>query len=291
MSTARKPLGRGLSNLLAGADVPKYSNGDSPNYKEIPLEYITANPHQPRKRFEGKELEELAETMRKVGLIEPIVVRCLDKELNHYQLIAGERRFRAAQMAGFRKIPAILKQANDLQALELGIIENIQREELNPVEEARAYAYWIEATKQKPDVLAKKIGKNRSTVTNLLRILKLPDAILELLETNKLTVGQARPLLGIGDKRVLKQMAVKIAREAWTTRKVEDEVARLVQKRGETQSKRKHDANLAQLEKELRIKLTARVQVRHKRNGAGNITIHYGNLQDLDRLLALLGIG
>ena len=287
MAKQRKSLGRGLSNLLAGTEEITSTPQSHPNYSEISIENIEVNPDQPRKRFEEKELSELAETIKSVGLIEPVILRRLRKD--KYQLIAGERRFRAAQMVGFKKIPAILKRVDDLQSLEIEIIENIQRESLNPVEEARAYGQWMQATNQKLDVLARKVGKDRTTVRNLIRILKLPREVLELVETKQLTVGQVRPLLNINNPHLLKQLALKIMRMQWSARRVEEEVGNLTESQVYKKSQRRRDANIAHLENSLRKALSARVQVEHKKNGKGKVTIYYGNLKDLDRLLELIG--
>ena len=165
-SSNKKVLGRGLSNLIPDALEGITPLDNELKYKDLSLDQITPNPNQPRKFFAENELQELAKTLKSVGIIEPIVVRCLDND--NYQLIAGERRFRAAKIAGLKKIPAVIKQANDLEALEIGIIENVQREELNPIEEARAYEYWIETAKQKSRYISEKnLVKNRSTVNKL----------------------------------------------------------------------------------------------------------------------------
>lgn len=282
-------LGRGLSNLIPGTTKGNTVDLRShPEYQELPLSAITANPDQPRKTFAKKELEEMAKTLHSVGLIEPVIVR---KKKDVYQLISGERRWRACQLAGFKKIPAIVKQVNDTEALEMGIIENIQREELNPVEEARAYEQWIEKTGQKPSVLADKVGKDRTTVTNLMRLLKLPDEVLKLIESKELTAGQVRPLIGIGDRKMLVRLAGRIAKEGWSARKVEEEVARIIEPAAKTSAKKtRSDPNVKNLEERLRAKFTAKAQVVHKKNGSGKITLHYGNLNDLDRLLESMGI-
>ena len=286
----KKPLGRGLSNLLVKAEeTPSAFLNESSNYQEIPLDAIHPSEKQPRKIFNEKEIEGLAETIISIGLIEPIVLRKINQ--NNYELIAGERRYRAVKKIGFKKIPAIIKEANELQAIEMGIIENIQREGLNPIEEAQAYENWIELTKQKIDVLAKKIGKNRSTVKNLIRLLKLPAEVRELIEKKQIAVGQARPLLAIGDKKKLIQLAMKISKEGWNTRKVEDQVAQLTEGlRPIKFTKEKIDPNLTALEKKLRIYLSAKVELQHKGNNSGKISIYYTNLDELDRLLEKLNI-
>ncbi len=283
---AKRTLGRGLSNLLPGAESAdaKPVVRDNPNYQELPLKQIRANPKQPRKHFNEKDIKELAKTLHTVGLIEPVVVRKID---DHYQLISGERRFRAAGIAGFKKIPAVIKQVNDVQALEMGIIENIQREELGPVEEARAYEYWMQETGRKASDLADKVGKDRTTITNLIRLLKLPAEVLELVEKRMLSPGQARPLLGIGDRKVLGQLAVKIAREGWTARKVEEEISRLTDGPRTAKAGKSRDPNIKHLEDRLRTKFTTRVQITHKKTGAGKISIAYASLEDLERLIEL----
>ena len=285
----KRALGRGLSNLLPGTADGRPIVRENANYQEIPLNDIKPNPNQPRKRFAEKEIEELARTLKTVGLIEPVVVR---KQDDGFQLISGERRWRAARIAGFKKIPAVLKQVNDLQALEMGIIENIQREELNPVEEARAYSYWMEQTGQKASDLANKVGKDRTTITNLVRLLKLPEPLLARVESGEITPGQARPLLGVADQRALERLGQKIIREGWTARRVEDEVARATEGQTGTRSsgprKARKDPNVSQLETRLRARLTARVSLQHKKDGSGKIMIHYANLDDLDRIVDMI---
>ena len=287
----KKTLGRGLSNLLPGTGAGR-STADaqgSANYRELKLSEIKPNPQQPRKYFDESEIEKLAQTLQTVGMIEPVVVRQKDET---YELISGERRWRAAQVAGFKKIPAVLKQVNDVQALEMGIIENIQREELNPVEEARSYEVWMEQTKQKASDLAKKVGKDRSTITNLIRLLKLPIEVLDLVEKKMLSPGQARPLIGIGDRSTLHRLSQKIVREGWTARRVEEEIAKLQMKSAPTAARggSKKDPNIKNLEDRLRRKLTAKVSIQHKKNGGGSITIHYANLDDMERVLEAMKI-
>lgn len=288
-------LGRGLSNLIPGAD--KAHGGGvqittNPEYQELTILDIQPNPNQPRKRFNQAELDELAKTIMSVGIIEPIVVRKVGEK---YQLISGERRWRACQLAGYKKIPAVVKQVDDVQALEMGIIENIQREELNPIEEARAYDYWMNQTGLKPSDLADRVGKDRSTITNLIRLLKLPEEVLQKIEEKKISAGAARPLLGIADRKMLAQLAEKIVAEGWTARRVEEEVARLTDPaQAEPGGKRRlaggesHDANIRNLEDKLRTRLMTRVQIQHKKDGSGKLVLGYANLDELDRILEIL---
>ncbi len=281
-------LGKGLSNLIPSAGGGRTAGVqivEHPDYRELSIQEIVPNPNQPRKRINQAELDELAKTLHTVGLIEPIVVRKIKNE-ERYEIISGERRFQACKKAGFKKIPAMIKQVNDIQALEMGIIENIQREELNPIEEARAYQALLDKTGQKPIQIAEKVGKDRTTITNLLRLLKLPDQVLEIIEHGQMSAGQARPLLSIADPRVLIKLAGRIAREGWTARRVEDEIARLQEGGAKSSAKKdKKDANIRHLEERLRAKFTTKVDIAHGRGGAGKITLHYTSLDDLDRLL------
>lgn len=284
-------LGRGLSNLIPGTpdddSSSSSSSGESRQYREIAIEDIVPNPKQPRKVFDEAELQELSATFKTVGLIEPIVVRFNEEK---YEIISGERRWRAARIAGFKKIPAILKAVSDIESLEMALIENIQRQELTAVEEARAYEQWMQESGQKATELSARIGKDRATITNLVRLLKLPEEILDLVDRRLMSGGQARPLLGIADKNAMMRLARRIVQENWSARKVEDEVARLGEVTSAKKAPRKKDANLKQLEEKLRKQLTARVQVQHNKSGSGKITLHYGSLDDLDRLLASIGV-
>ncbi len=288
-----KKLGRGLSHLLPttkGDSTPAVSS--NPDYQELPITEIDPNPDQPRKRFNDRDIDELARSLTSVGLIEPVVVR---KIKDRYQLISGERRWRACQQAGFKKIPAVIKKLNDTQALEMGIIENIQREDLNPIEEARAYEQLMSLTGMKASAIADKVGKDRTTITNLIRLLKLPEQILQLIEEGQIKAGQARPLLGLGDKAMMYQLAKKIVIQGWSARRVEDEIARITDPAGvKTKTGKKvagrKDANVKALEEKIRKQYMAKVQVEHTRKGGGRISIHYGNLDDLDRILGLLGV-
>ncbi|MBI3394600.1 MAG: ParB/RepB/Spo0J family partition protein [Spirochaetia bacterium] len=283
MDKKKSGLGRGLSNLLPGAA----ALSTHPEYQEIPIGEIQASPDQPRKRFDDAEIQELAKTLHTIGLIEPVIVR---RRGNVYQLVSGERRWRACRMAGFKKIPAIVKELTDIQALEMGIVENVQREELTAMEEARAYEQWMGLTGQKPSDLADRVGKDRSTVTNLIRLLKLPPEVQDLIERGLLSAGQARPLLGIGDRKTVLSIAGKIAREGWSARRVEEEVARLQDGGTGKSAGTKKDPNVRHLEDKIRARFTSRVQVAHKKGGAGSITLHYKTLSELDKILDLMGI-
>ncbi len=284
-------LGRGLSNLIPGASGSSASTPTEghPDYQELSIDKVAPNPDQPRKKFREQEIEELAATLLSVGLIEPIVVRRKD---DGFEIISGERRWRAAKQAGFRKIPAVVKQVNESQALEMAIIENVQREDLTVIEEARAYEALMGLSGSKAADVAKKVGKDRATITNLIRLLKLPEEVLELIEDRKLSGGAARPLLTLGDRKTIVKLAKKIIQEGWSARKVEEVVARMMEPstgsaKGSGSTK---DASTRKLEERLRARFTAKAEVKHKKNGSGQVTLHYANLDDLDRLLEMLGI-
>lgn len=289
----KSALGRGLSNLIPGAE--RTSEGldlrNNPEYQELEIDRIKPNPEQPRKRFTEQELAELATTIQGVGLIEPIVVRPFGDE---FQIISGERRWRACQTIGYKKIPAIVKRVDDIQALEMGIIENIQREELTPIEEAKAYDLWIARTGMKPSQLAERVGKERTTVANLLRLLKLPDEVQEMLSNRMISAGQARPLIGIADRKVMRSLVERIVREGWSARRVEEEVGRLTEGDSGTgvvpKTGGKVDPNIRSLEDKIRAKYTAKVAIAHRKDESGKISIAYSSLDELDRILEMMGV-
>lgn len=286
MSLKKTGLGRGLSNLIP--DAPSASGASSSEFQYLNLDEIDPNPDQPRRVFKEQELSELAETIQNVGVIEPIVVR---KKGNRYLIISGERRWRASKLVGYKKIPAVIKDFDDVRAAEVALIENIQREDLSAIEEARAYESLMALTGDKPGDLAKKVGKDRTTITNLLRLLKLPEEILELVEEKMITAGQARPLLSLGDRKMMTQLAGRIAREGWSARRVEDEVAKLTEVAGPTKAKSSgKDANTRKMEERIRARLTAKVDLAHKGSGGGKLTIQYSSLDDLERILDLMGV-
>lgn len=286
MSLKKTGLGRGLSNLIP--DAPSVSGTSSSEFQYLNLDEIDPNPDQPRRVFKEQELREMAETIQNVGVIEPIVVR---KKGDRYLIISGERRWRASKLIGYKKIPAVIKDIDDVRAVEVALIENIQRENLSAIEEARAYESLMELTGDKPGDLARKVGKDRTTITNLLRLLKLPEEVLKLVEEKMITAGQARPLLSLGDRKMMIQLAGRIVREGWSARRVEDEVAKLTDVAGPTKAKSSgKDANTRKMEERIRARLMAKVDLAHKASGGGKLTIQYSSLDDLERILDLMGV-
>lgn len=230
MSNTRsnKGLGRGLAALIgetnsgtitqAGAATGSSSPADT-GYQILPVSQIRGNPKQPRTVFDDGALAELAESLKAVGLVQPVVVR---RDGKHYELVAGERRWRAAQLAGLEEIPAVIRKANDGESLELALIENLSREDLNPIDTARAYAILQEDFGATQEALATKLGRSRSAVANTLRLLDLPDEVQKLLEQGKLSEGHGRALLAISDRVKQRKLAVRIAKRGLSVRQTEE---------------------------------------------------------------------
>lgn len=290
MNIKKKGLGKGLSNLLPEVNTSIASDSTNKEFQYINIDDIEPNPNQPRKKFNEKDLLELSETIKNVGIIEPIIVK---QNNNNFIIISGERRWRAAKLAGFKKIPAIIKNLDEIRSIEIAIIENIQRENLTPLEEARAYDNLLKISNLSIKEIADKVGKDRSTISNFLRLLKLPPEIQNLVEDKKLTAGQVRPLLSINDKKMMIHLATKIADEGWSARKVEEEVAKLTDtslKQPKNKKENFKDPSILEIEKKIRSKFTTKVNIEHSSNGSGKIVLHYANLDEFDRILELLGI-
>jgi len=250
---------------------------------------ITPNPRQPRREFDEARLEELARSVQECGILEPLILSPL--EGGRYELIAGERRLRAALRAGLTTVPAILRQVNSHESLELALIENVQREDLNPVDEARAYLQLSEEFGRTHNEISEKVGQDRSTITNLLRMLRLPDEVLQWVSRGTLGVGHARVLLTIADREEQIRLAELMASENWSVRAAE----RWVAKRARSDSlsggaKRKPEPNreVSRVEEALRYALGTEVRLIHSANG-GRIEIRYGSEDELERLLGRLG--
>jgi len=279
---ARQVLGRGLSALL-GEELTKVSGEE---LLELDLDLIDPNSEQPRSRFTEENLEELTQSIRANGIVQPIVVR---RNGSRFQIVAGERRWRAAQRAGLQKIPAVVKNVADEKLLELALIENIQRQELNPIEEAKAYKNLINTIGLTQELVAERVGKNRTVITTSLRLLKLPDEIQKLIEEEKISAGHGRALLMIDDFEVQKRVARTVIEMSLSVRETEKSVKRLA--RGERQPiankevKPKIDANLKAAETKLRRFLGTNVHIVPDGKGTGGkIEIEYYGEVDLDRI-------
>lgn len=272
----KRGLGSGLDALL-----PDRLEGE---YFLCPVEDIHPSPSQPRQEFDPETLEELAQSIREKGLIQPVIVRKSDG--GGYELIAGERRWRAAQRAGLTELPAIARDAGEEEVLELALIENLQREDLNPVDEARGYRLLLDRTDLTQEELAFRIGKSRATVANSLRLLSLPGEALEALRAGAITAGHARAILAADGEHARHEALAQIVGKALSVRQAEALVKRGVR---DPQAPRRRDADLKQLEERLARRLGTKVTVRPgKKKGAGQISIPFRSLDDLDRILALL---
>ena len=285
--TNRKALGRGLSALIP--DVPAESQQTKDSIKFVPVAKISPNPFQPRESFDSAKLEELANSIAEKGIVQPITVRQFQ---DGFQLIAGERRFRCVHDLGIKEIPAfILEVDSDEEMMELSIIENIHREDLNPIDIANGYKRLIEDGNLTQEQVAKKVGKDRATVANFLRLLKLPSQIQQSAQNGELTMGHARALLTL--KRNEDQVALwkKIVKSQLSVRQVEKAVRDLSKndKKQNVQKTTARSAFFSDAENRLRLKLATKVQIKPKAKG-GSIEIEYYNDDDLDRLVnAVLG--
>ncbi len=273
-----------MSALLSTASSP----ADSEEVLEVDLDLISPNHQQPRTHFDEAKLEELAQSIRTSGIIQPLLVR---RRGGLFELIAGERRWRAAQLAGLTRIPAIVRDIPDDRVLELALIENIQRQELNPVEEANAYRKLITSLNLTQEEVAERVGRDRTFITNYLRILKLPAEIQSLLEREKLSFGHARALLGIDDAQLQRRFAQRIIKNNWSVRETERRVRRLSQ---DTHVVAKHsptqvDPNVRAAEAKLRRHLGTQVRIVATKAGSpGRIEIEYYSSSDLNRIYDLL---
>ena len=278
----RKALGKGLSALLP--EVPEPSGGE---LLEIDIKRIDPNPHQPRQRMEPAKLQELARSLQQDGLMQPLVVR---KTGSRYQLIAGERRWRAARMAGLTRVPAVVREVEDDRLLELALIENVQREDLNPIEEAGAYRRLVADLGLSQEQVADKVGKDRSTVANLLRLLRLPEPIRSAIARQELSSGHARPLLAIPDATAQVQIAREIIGKGLSVREVE-RLVKAYSKAAKPAKKEtggaKTDPNTREAEDKLRIALGTKVRIARKGRG-GQMEIAFYSEEELGRIYEIL---
>lgn len=279
---AKKPLGRGLSALLGDNLAETVSTANAP---ELDIDLISPNPDQPRTRFAEKALDELAQSISANGIVQPIVVRQRDGK---YEIVAGERRWRAAQRAGLRKIPAVVKEVSDDKLLELALIENIQRQELNPIEEAQAYRRLIDSLGLTQEMVSERVGKERSLIATSLRLLKLPDDIRRLIEEGKLSAGHGRALLMSDDPDAQRRVSRAIIDKGMSVREAERAVKRAGKAPQTTETKEVKsikDPNVVAAETKLRRRLATNVNIVPNHNGkGGKVEIEYYNDDDLNRI-------
>jgi ParB family chromosome partitioning protein len=279
----KKALGKGLGALLPES-LPKILPIEREASQDVPLDRIVPNRFQPRQQFETDELAQLAESIKRNGVLQPILVR--RKADGLFELIAGERRYRAAKLAGLKSIPAVVRNTNDEQAMELALVENLQREDLNPMEEARAYQRLTTEFGLTQEALAQKVGKDRSSVANSLRLLNLPNEIKELIGSLKISVGHAKVLLGLGRPELQLKVAKQIVERQLSVRQAEQLVVSGARSTPSKQGMKRLVA-YPDLEEQLRKRLGTKVLI-HKGRKGGRIEIHYYEPADLNRLIDML---
>lgn len=282
-------LGRGLDALISTEEVrPEGSS----TINEIDLSLIHANPNQPRREFDEDALQELADSIAEIGIIQPITLR--EQEDGKYMIIAGERRFRASQKAGLKTIPAYIRKASDENVMEMALIENIQRQDLNSIEIALAYQHLIDQYGLTQEKLSERVGKKRATVANFLRLLKLPAPVQVALQNHQIDTGHARALLALDDPKKQVKLFKEIQQKGYSVRKVE-EIIKQLNENVETEGKKpaKSAAVLSPvfdgLRQELTSKIGSNVNVVCSKNGAGKVTFSFKSEEDLRRIVALLG--
>jgi ParB family chromosome partitioning protein len=284
-SAKRQPLGRGLAALF-GEAAGRAPAEVGAAIREVAIELIRPGAFQPRRHFSEDELAALAQSVREKGVLQPLLVRPIDGEAAAFELIAGERRWRAAQRAGLHQVPVVVRALSDVEALEVALIENLQREDLTVLEEANAYRRLIDEFGRTQANIAEALGKSRSHVANMLRLLGLPEIVRRRLEEGALTAGHARALLTAQDPATL---AAEIIRRGLNVRVTEQLVKRRTTPRGGS-ARGSRDADIAALEHDLTRALGLRVTIAGKARG-GALTLHYASLDQLDRVLALLRAG
>lgn len=288
----KKGLGRGLSALLADIgpqDTPEPAASTVPaGDRIIPIDRIRANPNQPRRTFDERELQELAASVRERGVIQPLLLRPHPEQAGDYQIVAGERRWRAAQLAGIHALPAVIRSLDDTEVLELAIIENIQRSDLNAVEEALGYRQLMDRFGHTQERLAEALGKSRSHIANLLRLLTLPEPVLELLRTGKLTAGHARALVPASNAEALARQVVDRDLSVRQTEALAKAAMQPAQPATIAGAPAK-DADTRALEEDLSASLRLKVTIEHRPGrSAGEMRIRYGSLEELDNLCQIL---
>ena len=272
----KKGLGRGLSSLIGDADSKPIKN-------KVSISSITRNKFQPRKNFDKEKMEELTNSIKERGIIQPIIVRRATDQNNKFEIIAGERRWQAAQNAGLHEVPVVEFEADNLKSLEFAIVENVQRSDLNPIEEALSYRKLIEDFNYDQEKVSKFIGKSRAHVANFLRLLSLPKEVILLIEENKISQGHAKVLVGLDNAHFL---AKKIIEKKLSVRQTESLIRSLKSSKGK--SKISKNPNLVSLESGIEEKTGIKVFIRNKKNNSGQVTFEYKDLDQLNRLIMVI---
>ena len=275
-SKIKKGLGRGLSSLIGETKAEK-------NTSKIPISDLIRNKYQPRKTFKPESLEDLTNSIKERGIIQPIIVRSSEQQKNKYEIIAGERRWLAAQNAGLHEVPVVVTEADDLKSLEFAIVENVQRQDLNAIEEAQGYQKLIREFSYDQEKVSKFIGKSRSHVANCLRLLSLPEEVIKLIENNKLTQGHAKVLVGLENAFFISK---KIIEKKLSVRQAESLVK--IFKSKKIRKNHSKDPNLSQLESSISEKLGLSVLIKNKKNNSGSIIFDYKDLDQLNKIIEVI---
>lgn len=291
-TASSKGLGRGIEALFSDNGLADNLNEvTAENVQELALSNIRANPYQPRQTFDNKALKELANSIEKSGVFQPIIVRQPDAKLERYEIIAGERRFRASKLAGKQTIPGIIRAMDEPEMMEVAVLENLQREDLTPLEEAEAYQTLMDKLNLTQAEVSTRLGKSRPYIANYIRLLGLPTAIKEMLANEELSMGQARTLLGLKDKRKVVALARRVAKNGMTVRELEKVVAEMnSSKQAKPTASVKKSAYVRASEDQLQEKFGTKVQISNGTAGQGHIEIDYMSNDDLSRILDILGI-
>ena len=285
MAGKTKGLGKGLGSLLGdAADTGKRNDSTAAGEaQEVKLRLVEPNRNQPRKEFDEAELQELADSILRYGVIQPLLVREKD---GHYEIIAGERRWRAAKLAGMKEIPVIIRDYTDQEAAEISLIENIQRKDLNPVEEARAYQQLIGDYGMTQEELSEVLSKSRTFITNSMRLLKLPEPVLLMVADGTLSTSHAKVLLGLENEEDLKKAAAQVVEKGLNVRETEALVRSLADKKPRPEKKvLKNQTAYTKVENDLKETLKTKVVIRRRSENAGRIEIDFYSLEDIERIL------
>jgi ParB family chromosome partitioning protein len=290
-STKRRALGRGLDALLPSAPPPP-APASPANIFLAKIEELHSNRSQPRSRFDDEKIEELAASLKEMGMLEPILVR--KRARGGYEIVAGERRWRAAQKAGIYEVPVFVRELSETEAFEAALVENLQREDLNPLEVARGFQRLINEHNHSQDSIAKLLGKNRSTVANALRLLKLPESVSARIESDELSEGHGRALLSAGENELIEKLAKDAVSKGWSVRETERRARAAAKARQEKEKenakaakRNAKNANVRDLEERLSRSLGTKVVVAD-RNGKGHLNISFSSYDELDRILKVL---
>jgi len=276
MDKIKKGLGRGLSSLIGETKVEAQTN-------QLQISALIPNKYQPRKIFDENYLKDLTNSIKERGVIQPIIVRKSLTNINKFEIIAGERRWHAAKKAGLNQVPVVITEADDLKSLEFAIIENVQRHDLNPLEEAQGYKRLIDEFDYDQEKVSKFIGKSRSHITNSLRLLSLPNDVIKLIETQKLTAGHAKILVGLENAEFV---ANKIIEKKLSVRQAENFVK--IFKKNKTKNKKLKDVNIVDLEKNISEKIGLNVIINNNRQNKGSITFYHKEINQLNKIIEIV---